>query len=369
MSSEAKAPVAAYIQLVHDNFMINLSAAAATAWLVYEIIITMDREIKFTWRSRWTIPKCLYIIVRYFTLVNMIMYLVGELSHVNDTASTWTYYCESSQYKYECPISGEFARILASRRSPVTPGTLVVNASTGDFIGSCPVLTSIFAEALLVIRLYALYHGRWKAIALVGTLYLAETTMSIVSAVLTLKPLPLSPNVLGLPGCSYSHESPDPEMLRLAIGSWTLVAFVTFMYFLLTLINFIVTLYPKGLPDKLLELHNLPRLAPILYLFVRDGTVYFFIVFVAALLTITLTAAFPSRAISAMGYLWLTVTYSVMSARLYLNLRGAMVSNQTTVGLLPEFLELHVYNSTAVSDVAFAPVAAQAVSMASENAV
>jgi len=70
---------------------------------------------------------------------------------------------------------------------------------------SGPVLTSIFAEALLVIRLCALYHGRWKAIALVGTLYLAETTMSIVSAVLTLKPLPLSPNILGLPGCSYTR--------------------------------------------------------------------------------------------------------------------------------------------------------------------
>jgi len=157
-------------------------------------------------------------------------------------------------------------------------------------------------------------------------------------------------------------------MLRLAIGSWTLVAFVTFMYFLLTLINFIVTLYPKGLPGKLLELHNLPKLAPILYLFVRDGTVYFFIVFVAALLTIALTAAFPSRAISAMGYLWLTVTYSVMSARLYLNLRGAMVGNQTTVGP-PESLEMHVYNRTTVSDVAFAPLAAHAVSMASEAAV
>jgi len=57
MSPEVKAPVAAYIQLIHDNFMVNLSAAAATAWLVYEIIITVDREIKFTWRSRWTIPK------------------------------------------------------------------------------------------------------------------------------------------------------------------------------------------------------------------------------------------------------------------------------------------------------------------------
>ncbi|TFK49922.1 hypothetical protein OE88DRAFT_1661332 [Heliocybe sulcata] len=56
--------------------MINLSAAAATTWLVYDIVITLDQEIKFTWRSRWTIPKSLYIIVRYFTLANMLLYLI-----------------------------------------------------------------------------------------------------------------------------------------------------------------------------------------------------------------------------------------------------------------------------------------------------
>ncbi|TFK49923.1 hypothetical protein OE88DRAFT_292271 [Heliocybe sulcata] len=193
----------------------------------------------------------------------------------------------------------------------------------------------------------------------------AESTMNIVSAVLTLRPLPLSPNTLGLPGCSYSHEAVDPEMLKLAIGSWGLVAFVTFMYFLLILINVITTIYPRGLPGERLELLSLAKFAPIVYLFMRDGTVYFFIVFVAALLTISMTVAFPSRAISAMGYLWLTVTYSVMSARLYLNLRGAMAGNQRTIGS-PESVELHVRDRTTAGDIAFAPVTTQTMSTVSE---
>ncbi|KAI0331374.1 hypothetical protein GY45DRAFT_1301126 [Cubamyces sp. BRFM 1775] len=45
------------------------SAAAALALLTWDILTTMDGEVKLIWPSEWTLPKALYLFVRYYSLV------------------------------------------------------------------------------------------------------------------------------------------------------------------------------------------------------------------------------------------------------------------------------------------------------------
>ncbi|KAI8990363.1 hypothetical protein BD414DRAFT_528369 [Trametes punicea] len=45
------------------------SAAAALALLTWDILTTMDEEVKLIWPSDWTLPKALYFFVRYYSLV------------------------------------------------------------------------------------------------------------------------------------------------------------------------------------------------------------------------------------------------------------------------------------------------------------
>ncbi|KAI9058733.1 hypothetical protein FKP32DRAFT_1218284 [Trametes sanguinea] len=45
------------------------SVAAALALLTWDILTTMDQEVKLIWPSNWTLPKILYLFVRYYSLV------------------------------------------------------------------------------------------------------------------------------------------------------------------------------------------------------------------------------------------------------------------------------------------------------------
>ncbi|KZV79630.1 hypothetical protein EXIGLDRAFT_585975, partial [Exidia glandulosa HHB12029] len=44
------------------------SPAAALAWLLYDVAITLDLEIDYIWRRRWTTFTGLFFIVRYLPL-------------------------------------------------------------------------------------------------------------------------------------------------------------------------------------------------------------------------------------------------------------------------------------------------------------
>ncbi|KAI0369353.1 hypothetical protein BV20DRAFT_1122220 [Pilatotrama ljubarskyi] len=47
------------------------SAGAALAMLTWDILTTLDDEVKLIWPSEWTLPKALYLLVRYYSLVTL----------------------------------------------------------------------------------------------------------------------------------------------------------------------------------------------------------------------------------------------------------------------------------------------------------
>ncbi|KDQ62363.1 hypothetical protein JAAARDRAFT_457843 [Jaapia argillacea MUCL 33604] len=63
--------------VISDIRTVNYANVASLAWLLYDILLTSEDESRSIWRSRWSLPKVLYLCLRYpmvFTLAfNMIV--------------------------------------------------------------------------------------------------------------------------------------------------------------------------------------------------------------------------------------------------------------------------------------------------------
>jgi len=65
------------LRAMRNSFTYNLCCVASLAWVVYDTILCFDREYNLVWK-RWKEPKGrhnrqLYVFVRYFSLVNLIL--------------------------------------------------------------------------------------------------------------------------------------------------------------------------------------------------------------------------------------------------------------------------------------------------------
>ncbi|KZO91510.1 hypothetical protein CALVIDRAFT_568198 [Calocera viscosa TUFC12733] len=60
------------IPIVYDNVPTILSRYASTALFLYDTLITLGDEIEYVWKAKWSTPKGLYLVVRYFGLATAI---------------------------------------------------------------------------------------------------------------------------------------------------------------------------------------------------------------------------------------------------------------------------------------------------------
>ncbi|KDR65769.1 hypothetical protein GALMADRAFT_284123 [Galerina marginata CBS 339.88] len=60
----------------------NYSLAAAVTFLVFDIFMTLSDEVKYIWGSRWSFPKFLYLMGRYYGLIYLVIRL-GVETHSN----------------------------------------------------------------------------------------------------------------------------------------------------------------------------------------------------------------------------------------------------------------------------------------------
>lgn len=162
-----------------------------------------------------------------------------------------------------------------------------------------------FVDGLLILRLHSVY-GKKRAVTIpLVLLYIAQ---AIIEAVLvgvstsTTKPTPPPPVIAPWKGCFYSNPP------RFVLAAW--VPSLVFQSILFTM-----TLY------KLWELRvNGIKASGILTVFVRDGAMFFAMVFVAELVN-TLTAAIAPLPLLEVGGPWLVAVFGIATSRLVLNLR------------------------------------------------
>ncbi|RDB30268.1 hypothetical protein Hypma_007175 [Hypsizygus marmoreus] len=69
MSLNAEDPLSVLQTLASVTQAVNLSSVACLTWVMYDTLASLDEEIEYIWKARWTIVKVLYISMRYFGLL------------------------------------------------------------------------------------------------------------------------------------------------------------------------------------------------------------------------------------------------------------------------------------------------------------
>ncbi|KZT52844.1 hypothetical protein CALCODRAFT_74490 [Calocera cornea HHB12733] len=64
-----------------------ISRFAATSLLLYDVILTMDLEITHVWGTKWSVPKLLYMFIRYPGLVSQLFSCIVSVFPLWDTLS------------------------------------------------------------------------------------------------------------------------------------------------------------------------------------------------------------------------------------------------------------------------------------------
>ncbi|PBK58691.1 hypothetical protein ARMSODRAFT_967519 [Armillaria solidipes] len=260
-----EAEIRALFQVMEQTRMTNYSLLASSMFLVYDIMLNLDKEVQYIWKSRRSFPNALYIFARYYSVFyNITMFPVGNI--VGLSIQKWFY----------------------------------VNILAGD------IFFTTVVNIILVMRLNAMYRsvkGLWHFLLLKVT-FTGELYGCIKDSIVTAKEAFLAPLGLPWPGC-VSHTD-----VKLTLTSWIPCGIVATIFFFMTV--------TKVLQDgrwKLSQLKSMKRISPLLVSFVRDGAIFYF------LCTFMVTLLNNGFAVFLNG--WLIAIYSFAASRLILNLREA----------------------------------------------
>ncbi|KAH9941517.1 hypothetical protein B0H21DRAFT_543831 [Amylocystis lapponica] len=219
---------------------------------------------------------------------------------------------------------------------------------------SGPVIASLLGEAMFLMRIYASYGKSHLILVLIGALYFGEFVLAFVADRLEVGSTFTIPRPTNypIPGCLASL----PQYTHLALASWIYSMVVACVYFALTMFKFAqnVMFAIRNSPKSFLSLGEFKKLTPILFLFVRDGALYFLAVLLCDVINLVFIAGVSNSPIEQMGTAWMMATYAVASSRLCLNLRSSLgtVGGMTTdIEMQGRTLESNFRFATAPSDI------------------
>jgi len=182
-------------------------------------------------------------------------------------------------------------------RSPCERFVAFEGGSTVGLVAVC--------ELIMILRVYALYKRSRVILTSLLTLWVAQITISSIGLstgfAITLPP--------GFVGCIFTGTS------KIFPAIW-LAPLIT------NSVMFFLTLYQSK------EFLINPSHAPLLHIFVRDGTLYFLVIFMANLLN-TLLYFLAVDDLKAIGASFSQLITATMISRLVLNLRSEMRSTST----------------------------------------
>ncbi|RPD76190.1 hypothetical protein L226DRAFT_570375 [Lentinus tigrinus ALCF2SS1-7] len=307
-----------FYQVVEDTFAVNLAAGAASTWIAYDICLTFAEEVDLVWKAKWSLPKVMYFAVRYYGLAASLLYFLGTLPRhlaVYDAMDDPT----SSQLKF-FPTFWDVSHLLGFL-------TLWCHNRIAAVVIGRGMKRFLFGEGMFVLRLWASYRRNKKVLALIAFGFIAELTSSVTVGTIEARTISIMPRPSwfprALPGCYTLASVP----LRNTLGAWIVNCSVATIFFTLMLYKFITSesfrmelSNVQGNP--LAKWFELRHFSPLLYLLLRDGVIYFAMIFFVNALNMALSIRMEGRALEGMGVAWTIAVSSVASSRLLLNLRG-----------------------------------------------
>ncbi|KAJ7167660.1 hypothetical protein C8R46DRAFT_1093724 [Mycena filopes] len=222
------------------TFTQNYVLYATSALLVYELMVTFDEEVRCVWSLRWRLPKILFLFNQYITRGLLILQWV-----VGGYPGTSERFCQIYAYWQIIP----------------------------------PRLAILTAQAIMIIRLWAIYNNSRKMLFTLVILYILEVTAVVICMALATvntegssQPRPLS--------CGLDALS--PLLRNYASGTWIAPVCFELVILLITLVK----IFPP-LPSHFLGKANIMKglsiatreRNPTLDMLARDSIIYFAFIF------------------------------------------------------------------------------------------
>ncbi|PPR02230.1 hypothetical protein CVT24_011458 [Panaeolus cyanescens] len=284
MSAAIPAPPAVISAVQHLNAG-KYFQIAAFVMLVYDHVLTFSDEVERVWKQRMSGATVLFLINRYITPIQFI--IIIDAFH----DPRWTE-----------EVCNQFV--------------VFEGASTAALVGGylSEILTRV--SVIMILRVYALYgQSKW----ILGFLLLLLTTQIVITAIGLSQGtrVPLPPF---LTGKSFETVLSDRVLIPcdagcILTGDTPLFPAVWFMPLVTDTCIFVLTLWRARAYWKQ------SGSTPIMHIFLRDGAMYFFVIFLANLVNTVIyyTAVEDLKAIGATFSQLITAT---MISRLVLNLRS-----------------------------------------------
>ncbi|KAJ7112405.1 hypothetical protein C8R43DRAFT_1040559 [Mycena crocata] len=264
---------AAVESAIQSTNTVKCCCVAGIAWMAYDILINLDREVQHFWSGKWSLPRVLYFLNRYFSLARVIFFVFGLFHPLSDT------FCNAVIY---------------------------VQTWTGAF-------EIWFLQIILIYRVNSLY--RTKKI-LIFTLIFFVCSAAAVIAIMTTAVGSANTKVEHLPGLTACIPTAHHSRIGLIWAFWVpILIFESFLFLLALnqLIRNVAVIRKSTLLFR--SKHHLVELI------LRDSMWYFLLV---CLLDISSLLIWQSPHVAA-GTEWTTgftaPVFSITGTRLLLNLR------------------------------------------------
>ncbi|KAH9884511.1 hypothetical protein C8Q73DRAFT_354684 [Cubamyces lactineus] len=280
------------------------SQTAAIAVLAYDILLNFCREVTYIWSSRWTLPKLLYLVIRYYGILELCVIQACAPLPVRIQAQCLT----TSTVQVTVGLTlAEYVVPYCTQPMLTVPRRCQAWGWLYNLAGLVVFTTTV--NVILVLRIHALYERSKKVLIFMITItscqFVLELAVSVWDGIdLKLNP---PPPIVPWQGC-----------VATALRSATLISWIPNI--LISAICAGMTLYRffKG-PDGERWRRD-RRTSPLLATFMRDGTTFFVAVFVVELVASMLTVNLVSP-LTPFMIPWVTVTYSIGASHMILNLR------------------------------------------------
>ncbi|KAI1788680.1 hypothetical protein LXA43DRAFT_1024636 [Ganoderma leucocontextum] len=264
--SESDAELLFFLQFARRQ---RLHAIASAAFLVWDLITTLDDEVEYIWGSANTLPKYLYFISRYFGLLGQLVVSTNLVPMFCFDYLVWSF--------------GFLFTLILS------------------------------VELSLMLRIDALYGKSRKVRVLMGFGFLAEIAfgfwLNLASYPAVARHLVEFPSVIPIRGCLLDHPI---ALYRL---SWfPILAFETVLF----LLNVAKCISHCPLENT-----------PLIYRLFRDGSLYFTII-VVSMIGLTIAQYLNSEAAPPL-VVWISVVFSYSGCHLLLSLRKIAARRQRLV--------------------------------------
>ncbi|KAF7341561.1 hypothetical protein MSAN_02052900 [Mycena sanguinolenta] len=303
---------------VYNPNYLQGSATAALTWVVYDVCLTLDREIASVWRASWTVSKVLFLFSRYHTILALGFFLMEAIGtkHFTLPLSLNQSFPAGASIYAPCIANLQVSVVLIARLSWSNPSFSSLSSRASRwYLGLTEVFSILAGELLILIRINAVYGWSRKMVAFTLFLFCAETVIGLTTTIIS-----LTGGSRGLAGSteilSCSPGSTNVPDINVASKCTSMAVACIYLGLILNKaidgIETIMTLEgPKRRSSKLglfSAFKSEVQMTPTLYLCLRDAAFYFLLVL--GVLLVNLVLIVTQNRYAQMGTAWLLATYS-----------------------------------------------------------